>query len=131
MQFDLFAEGAPLPASTGRAEEPTHSIAVAPRQLPFRRNAPRGTSECAAALAAPRAATQRERVLAFIRERGPLGATDDEGEAALGMLAQSYTARRNGLVRDGLIRDSHARRLTRSGCPAAVWVAREVTIHEA
>jgi len=48
--------------------------------------------------------------------------TDDEGEEALGILAQTYTPRRGELVKLKLIVDSGMRRKTRSGRPAAAWV---------
>ena len=67
----------------------------------------------------------RERVYAFIRDRGPLGATDDEGERALAMRPQSYTPRRGELAKAGRIAMTGEKRPTASGCMAAVWVASE------
>jgi len=84
--------------------------------------APPGTSEVAAKRIAGYARTQRECILALIRERGEDGLTDDEGEAELGIKPQSYTPRRGELVEIGCIVDSRRRRLTASGRPAAVWV---------
>ena len=93
-----------------------------PPTPPARHNAPAGTSEVAAALIDGSAKDLRARVLAFIIERGQHGATDDEGEAALGIKPQTYTPRRGELAKLGLVADSGERRPTASGRPAAVWV---------
>ena len=90
-----------------------------PIRAPFARDS--DTSKAAASAIGPRAATQRERVFCFIRARGDNGATDAEGETALGMMAPSYTPRRGELAQVGLIRDSCERRPTPSGHKAAVW----------
>jgi hypothetical protein len=71
------------------------------------------------------AASQRAQVFAFIHKRGYRGATDDESEVALKIRHESVSARRNGLVRRGSVRDSGLRRLTRRGNPAIVWVVGE------
>src|SRR5271170_4472411 len=92
----------------------------APR-LPFNRGS--DTSEAAAETARERAVSDRLLVLDFIRSRGAFGATDDEVEVALGFRHETASARRNGLVRSRLVRDSGLRRLTRRECPATVWVA--------
>ena len=90
---------------------------------PAHHNAPAGTSVFAAVKIAPVAPNIRERVFDFIRESGPNGATDDEGEAALGMKSQSYTPRRRELAKSGRVVDSGQRRQTSTGRSAAVWVA--------
>jgi len=59
-------------------------------------------------------------VLRAIQEQG--GLTDDDLEVITGLSHQSASARRNGLVRKRLVRDSGERRLTRSGRKAVVWV---------
>lgn len=92
---------------------------------PAHHNAPPGTSDAAARWVAPFTPNMRERVYAFILDRGQDGATDDEGEAALGIKPQSYTPRRGELVADGRVVDSGRRRKTTSGTPAAVWIAAE------
>jgi hypothetical protein len=67
----------------------------------------------------------RVTVLGVVRRRGQLGATDDELERLTGMLHQSASARRRELVQMGWVEDSGARRQTRSGRNAAVWVLTE------
>ncbi|HRQ74261.1 MAG TPA: hypothetical protein PLU35_14660, partial [Phycisphaerales bacterium] len=94
-----------------------------PLTPPARHNAPAGTSGVAADRIAGHAKDLRARVLAFIVERGPHGATDDEGETALGIKCQTYTPRRGELVALGLVVDSGRRRNTASGRPAAAWIA--------
>jgi len=96
-----------------------------PLTPPARRNAPAGTSDLAAVRIGGHAAKLRERVYAFIVGRGADGATDDEGEAALGIKPQTYTPRRGELVALALVVDSGNRRKTASGRPAAVWIAFE------
>ncbi|MBX3404147.1 MAG: hypothetical protein KF699_12115 [Phycisphaeraceae bacterium] len=97
-------------------------MARLPLTPPARHNAPAGTSGVAADRIAVHAKDLRARVLAFIVGQGPHGATDDEGEAALGIKCQTYTPRRGELVALGLVVDSGRRRNTVSGRPAAVWV---------
>ena len=105
--------------SPARQRGETAAAALTP---PARRNAPQGTSDVAAGRIAGYAKDLRARVLAFIVEQGPHGATDDEGEAVLGIKPQTYTPRRGELVALGLVVDSGRRRNTASGRPAAVWV---------
>lgn len=127
MQMDLF-NGDPSPASAGHAENSTHAEHTRHehhRPAPYRKNSPPGTSDRAAEMIEQHAPTLRERILATIRERGPIGLTDDEGETILGIIAQTYTPRRGELVRAGKVRDSGERRPTSSGRPAAVWVVTE------
>lgn len=64
----------------------------------------------------------RSIVLVAIRERGAVGATCDEVEAALGMRHQTASARVNELMMEEKIADSGVRRRTRSGRKAIVWV---------
>lgn len=89
-------------------------------RAPFPRSAPK-TSRDAAARTRTTAPTVRNRVLAYLIERGPQGVTDDEGERALGLKSQSYTPRRRELVKLGIVRDSGERRATDSGRSAVVW----------
>lgn len=70
------------------------------------------------------APTLRDRVYAFIVSRGADGATDDEGEAALGIKPQTYTPRRRALVTEQRVVESGRRRNTPRGRPAAVWIVR-------
>lgn len=51
------------------------------------------------------------------------GLTDDEGEVILGLNSQTYMPRRRELSERGLVEDSGARRKTRKGCKAIVWVS--------
>jgi hypothetical protein len=121
-------DAAPLAGGAGVKEEngqPEHTAACVPMRPPARRNAPPGTSDAAAERIMPHAPDARGRILAFIASRGPDGATDDEGETALGIRCQSYTPRRGELARLGLVVDSGRRRPTGSGCPAAVWIVPE------
>lgn len=92
---------------------------------PAHHSAPAGTSDKAAEQIAEFAPVQEQRVLDFIRSRGTYGATDDEGEVALAMLAQSYTPRRGRLADRGLVVATARRRPTRTGRTACVWMAVE------
>ena len=92
---------------------------------PAHHNAPPRTSDAAARRIEEHAPKDRRRIHDFIRDRGPHGATDDEGESALGIKPQTYTPRRGELVGLGSIVDSGQRRKTGSGRSAAVWVTLE------
>lgn len=121
-------DAAPLAGGAGVNSPNTSSdstVARLPSIPPARRNAPVGTSDVAAGRIAEYANILRTRVFAFIVQQGPHGATDDEGEAALGIKPQTYTPRRGELVALGLVVDSGRRRDTASGRPAAVWVTPE------
>jgi hypothetical protein len=91
---------------------------------PFRRTAP-ATSREAAQRIADHAGTMEGQVLAFIRSRGLAGATDSEGQAALDLLAQSYTPRRRALVQRGAVVATDRKRATPSGRRAVVWIVAE------
>ncbi len=75
-------------------------------------------------------ATMRRRVVAYVRERGELGATSDEIEAALGMPHQTVSARITEAKAGGELVKSGDRRLTRSGRSAAVLVAADPAGHK-
>lgn len=78
-----------------------------------------------AALSQRQSATgMRGRVLAYLRQVGEYGATDNEIETVFDLLHQTASARRRELVLQDLAYDSGRRRKTRSGRSAAVWVAR-------
>ena len=98
--------------------------ALAPIAPPVRHDAPE-TSRIAAAKVTSHTGTQRARVLAMLRERGTSGATDQEIQEALGLPTNSETPRRGELVKAGLVVASGRRRMTRSNCPATVWVLPE------
>lgn len=104
---------------------PDSTFARLPLMPPAHHNAPAGTSEVAARRIAGHTKDLCARVLAFIVEQGPHGATDDEGEAALGIKCQTYTPRRGELVALRLVVDSGRRRKTASNRPATVWVLSE------
>ena len=104
---------------------PKSTAVPTPPKPPAHHNAPAGTSDVAADRIAPHAPNLRSQILAFIRSRGPAGATDDEGERALDIRCQTYTPRRGELRELGLVIDSGRRRPTETGRPAAVWVAVE------
>jgi hypothetical protein len=83
------------------------------------------TSREAAASVAPRLGALHGKVLAFLRERGPEGATDMQIDDRFRHLSPTMRPRRVELVRAGLVADSgHIVRNTR-GRSAKVWVLRE------
>lgn len=69
----------------------------------------------------PRRPTQRMRVLQFIKDQHPCGATLDQTQEHMGIVS-SIGARFAELRRLGAIEDSGITRMTRSGSPAIVWV---------
>ena len=121
-------DAAPLAGGAGVEKANSHpkptaaSVRMTP---PARRNAPRGTSDEAARRIAGHSGTVRERILTYLRDRGPEGVTDHEGEQTLGIRPQTYTPRRRELVQLGLVTDSGTRRPTDTGRPAAAWIAAE------
>lgn len=129
MQMFMFFfddNGTPKPLNTGDAEnksQPDHIRAWRTPRPPYRKNAPKGTSDKASSFIAPHTPNQRSRVFEAIRNAGTWGMTDEEGQALTGIKVQSYTPRRRELAMAGWIQDSGERRKTVSGCDAAVWVA--------
>lgn len=93
----------------------------AQKQPRVRATAPE-TSRRAAVVAMMREGSLRKTMFHLFQIRGERGYTDDELEIELGKSHQSVSACRNGLVADGLVRDSGARRVTRYGNEAIVWV---------
>ena len=79
------------------------------------------TSRAAAESMVPHVSDLEEGILLFLQKRG--GATCDELEHVTGLAHQTASARLKGLADKGLIRDSGARRKTRSGRAARVYVA--------
>lgn len=65
----------------------------------------------------------RRLVYAHIASRGLTGATDQECQEALNLPANTQGPRRIELTNSGHVRDSGARRKTRSGRNAIVWIA--------
>jgi hypothetical protein len=60
-------------------------------------------------------------VLSVIRESGERGMCDHEVEETTGLIHQTASARRRGLVLKGLVEDSGIRRKTASGRHAKAW----------
>lgn len=95
-----------------------------PRAKSFRR-AGLSTSRDAAAANAPRAGTQRARILAALAATGDNGATDFELSISTGIARHVAAKRRGELVDDGFATASGRVRTTDTGSPAVVWVATE------
>lgn len=70
----------------------------------------------------PNAATERERVLSLLRDRGDHGATDQEMQTELQMSGNTQRPRRKELEKAGKVIDSGRTRKTSSGCSATVWI---------
>ncbi len=99
---------------------PQRSLFDIPDPAPFVPHS--ATSREAADAIRESAPTLKARVLAYIRECGERGSTDEEIQAALHMEGSTERPRRTSLVDDGVVRDSGKKRLTRSGRSACVWV---------
>lgn len=84
------------------------------------------TSKAAGDSQGLKAQVDEARVLALLQGCGDEGATDDEVELALGMLHQTASARRRGLVLKDFVIDSGRTRETRTGCRATVWITAAV-----
>ena len=80
------------------------------------------TSAAAARLVARDVQTMKETIAAFIKNKNWFGATCDEVERALKMSHQTASARIRGLFKNGRLKDSGQRRMTRSKRKATVWV---------
>lgn len=91
------------------------------RSAPYVRTS--ATSAAAAVGIEPEAGTKRALVLAFIRGRGALGATDEEIQIGLPMAQNTERPRRVELVEFRLIKDSGYTRQTKGRRQAVVWVA--------
>lgn len=81
------------------------------------------TSKAAADYVKPKTPSMRERIYAYVLERGSEGATDWEIEKALNLKHQSASARRFELVGCGSLKLTEDTRPTESGCEAGVYVA--------
>lgn len=66
-----------------------------------------------------RARSLERRVFDFIEKEK--GATDEEGQRALGLSGDSYRPRRYSLVKRGLVEPTGTTRATTSGKQAQVW----------
>lgn len=98
-------------------------IDFTPAPAPYQRHS--RTSRAAAESIEPKTGTKRAVVLAFLRGRGPAGATDDEMQREIPMGANTQRPRRVELLAARLIRDSGNERNTAGGDAAVVWVATE------
>lgn len=92
-------------------------------RIPFQQHS--AESEDAAHAAAPKAPTQRARVLAAIQRAGRTGLTDHEIQISLRLNPSTQRPRRVDLVKAGLVVKSTRTRKTPSGRKAAVWIAAE------
>lgn len=90
--------------------------------LPFARGS--STSRAAAVAADARMLKDKERIFAFIHERGGYGATCDEMRLAMPDLShQTVASRVSCMFRDdGVLLDSGQRRKTSAGREAVVWI---------
>jgi predicted transcriptional regulator len=89
--------------------------------VPYVKNS--DTSRDAAESMRPHVSEIEARVLAYVKRWGSHGETCDEVERGLDLSHQTASARLRGLILKGLIKDSGARRPTRSGRAARVYVA--------
>jgi hypothetical protein len=103
------------------------TLADVPEPLPFQRGSE--TSRQAAEQAAPSAKTLRAAVLRHIAGKGAFGATDEEIALALQLNPSTARPRRIELVDRGEVRDSGAKRETRSGRLAVVWCSVQHAVH--
>lgn len=83
----------------------------------------RTSVEAARLMSGTRAGSLRATIYRWLLERGAHGATDEEGQGALGMEGNTYRPRRIELQEAGLVAVSTAERLTKSKRWAAVWIA--------
>lgn len=83
------------------------------------------TSKAAGVSVAPKAGTKRGILLEFLRGRGKAGATDEEMQSMVPMVANTQRPRRVELVQGQHVRDSGRTRKTCSGDDAVVWCATE------
>lgn len=106
-----------------------HERDMATKQgLPYQRGS--DTSKAAAESMEEVAPAILTQVLLFIKRSGKHGANYDEIVVALNRDKPTISARCNELKRLGKIVDSGKRRMTRSGRPAAVYLAKEVASGE-
>lgn len=89
--------------------------------LPFNKGS--ATSQSAAESHTKEGLSRDEKlVFEKVEEAGKEGLTDDQIEQMTGLMHQTASARRRGLVVKGRVRDSGQVRSTRSGRNASVWV---------
>ena len=127
MTLPLFPSNDAAPSGNGASAKGQSTSGESKRGGPcsspaVRRGAP-DTSIAAARRIAGHVGKQQAAVLAFIRGRGVIGATDAEVSVGVGIPIQSVNPRRGELARDGEIFLNGEKRLTPSGRKARVWVA--------
>ncbi len=87
---------------------------------PYQRHS--DTSRTAAVAVEPKAGTLRAIVLAWLRNRGDDGGTDEEMQVGIPMDGNTQRPRRRELQKTGMIRDSGNTRRTTSGKTSVVWI---------
>lgn len=105
-----------------------HPGPALPGQLTLAFDAPSNgveTSDAAATSMQPHLAGLRALVLGWIESHGVVGAICDEAELALGLSHQCCSARFNDLMRSGHIVRTDAKRKTRTGRNAFVYLAKQ------
>lgn len=112
---DYYSSSAPKP--------PTEELPLFGETPPIRSKAT-DTRNAARRGVASRSTSIRQRVLAFLRDRGPRGATDEEIREALDLGESTARPRRRELVAKGDVFDSGDRRKSSKGYVMIVWKAR-------
>lgn len=118
--------GTPIPASPAvgrRALDAETEVRILGREPlpPHQRHS--DTSRAAAVAIQPHLPPLEQKVYDFLKDRGCVGSSDEDGCIALGMNGSTYRPRRISLVEKGLVRDSGERTAGLSGRMAALWVA--------
>lgn len=83
------------------------------------------TSTEAAKSIKPHISGLHTRILALLKQRGAHGATDEEMQDVLGMIANTQRPRRIELQKKGVIVQAPMRRKTKKGRGANVWILKE------
>jgi len=99
---------------------PFESLPYYPASEPSRRAAQKALRD---------AANLADAIFAWIAERGPWGATEDEVAAAFELQRCTSSGRMADLKDRGMIADNFTRRRTRSGAEAAVFTAQPLERH--
>ena len=91
------------------------------QRAPLAQKHSRTSVEAANLMSGTRAGSLRATIWRWLLERGERGATDEEGQDALGMEGNTYRPRRVELQEAGLVVATKADRLTRSKRKAVVY----------
>jgi len=121
-QPDLFLPTPTAPRSPLAVTAHCALTAKRPESAPFQQHS--ATSRAAAIEISKKLNPLQLAVLAFVVQRGALGATDEEIQNGLTMNPSTQRPRRIELERKGLVADSGTTRKTKAGRPAVVWVVR-------